>query len=321
MAHLIAAANSPSSSPSNDRNSDGKDEDAEDFGAVATVPRCAHAAISLQTLLDARAPSATLAAREHSPSTHTKEFMKIILAITVALFVFQTTFAAETDTLDFKDPKIRKSYAVGVDIAESLNRQGLGLDGDALAAAIRDALGGKELRMKKEEVTQALKELREEMVKKMQAEMEAEQQKMAELAAKNKKAGAEFLAENKKKEGVVVTASGLQYKILTKGNGKIPKPTDIVKVHYRGTLIDGKEFDSSHKHGEPAKFPVNRVIKGWVEVLQLMPVGSKWQVFIPSELAYGEDGYGEIIEPNSVLIFEVELLSIEDQPAAPAPQP
>lgn len=247
--------------------------------------------------------------------------MKIILAAAVSLLIFQTAFAAENNALDFKDAKVRKSYAVGVDIAESLKRQELGLDPEALAAALRDALGGKELQMKKEEVTQALKDLREEMVKKMQAEMEAEQKKMAELAAKNKKAADEFLAENKKKEGVVTTASGLQYKILTKGEGKIPKTTDVVKVHYKGTLIDGKEFDSSYKHGEPAKFPVGRVIKGWVEVLQLMPVGSKWQVIIPPDLAYGEDGAGEVIEPNSVLIFEVELLGIEEQPAAPQQKP
>ncbi len=238
--------------------------------------------------------------------------MKTILAAFVSLLAFQSAFAAETAAPDFKDPKIRRSYAVGVDIAESLQQQGLGLDGDALAAAIRDVLGGKEPQMKKEEVTQALKELREEMVKKMQAEMEAEQKKMAGLAAKNKKEADEFLAENKKREGIVTTESGLQYKVLTKGEGKTPKATDTVKVHYKGALLGGKEFDSSHKHGEPAKFPVGRVIKGWVEVLQLMPVGSKWQVFIPPALAYGEEGFGDVIEPNSVLIFEVELLGIEE---------
>jgi FKBP-type peptidyl-prolyl cis-trans isomerase len=276
--------------------------------------------VSDQTLLDAPVASVTLTARQQAP-TISKELMKIILAAVASLLIFQTAFAAENNALDFKDAKVRKSYAVGVDIAESLKRQELGLDPDALAAALRDALGGKELQMKKEDVMQALKELREEMVKKMQAEMEAEQKKMAELAAKNKKAADEFLAENKKKEGVVTTASGLQYKILTKGEGKIPKTTDVVKVHYKGTLIDGKEFDSSYKHGEPAKFPVGRVIKGWVEVLQLMPVGSKWQVIIPPDLAYGEDGAGEVIEPNSVLIFEVELLGIEEQPAAPDKKP
>jgi FKBP-type peptidyl-prolyl cis-trans isomerase FklB len=130
-------------------------------------------------------------------------------------------------------------------------------------------------------------------------------------ADKNQKEGEVFLAENKKKKGVVTLPSGLQYRVITAGTGKIPKVTDTVTTHYRGTLIDGTEFDSSYKRGEPASFPVNGVVKGWTEALQLMKVGSKWQLFIPSNLAYGPQGAGQVIGPNATLIFEIELLSIK----------
>jgi FKBP-type peptidyl-prolyl cis-trans isomerase FklB len=132
-----------------------------------------------------------------------------------------------------------------------------------------------------------------------------------QLADKNQKEGEVFLAENKKKKGVVTLPSGLQYHVITAGTGKIPKATDTVTTHYRGTLIDGTEFDSSYKRGEPASFPVNGVIKGWTEALQLMKVGSKWQLFIPSNLAYGPQGAGQVIGPSATLIFEIELLSIK----------
>jgi FKBP-type peptidyl-prolyl cis-trans isomerase FklB len=128
---------------------------------------------------------------------------------------------------------------------------------------------------------------------------------------KNKAEGEKFLADNKKKEGIKTTASGLQYKVIKDGTGKTPKATDTVSTHYRGTLISGKEFDSSYKRGEPAEFPVNGVIKGWTEALQLMKEGAKWQLFIPSELAYGERGAGQDIGPNSTLIFDIELLSVK----------
>lgn len=135
--------------------------------------------------------------------------------------------------------------------------------------------------------------------------------KMKNLAEKNTKEGEAFLEANKKKSGVITLPSGLQYKILKEGNGAKPTATQTVKCHYRGTLIDGKEFDSSYKRGEPTEFPVGGVIKGWTEALQLMPVGSKWELYIPSTLAYGERGAGQTIGPNAVLIFEIELLSIK----------
>jgi FKBP-type peptidyl-prolyl cis-trans isomerase FklB len=132
------------------------------------------------------------------------------------------------------------------------------------------------------------------------------------LADKNKKDAEVFFADNRKKEGIKTTASGLQYKVITEGKGKRPMATDTVRVHYRGTLLDGSEFDSSYQHGEPAEFSVAGVIRGWTEAVQLMPVGSKWQLFIPSNLAYGEEGQGSVIGPNAALIFEVELLSVVD---------
>ena len=141
--------------------------------------------------------------------------------------------------------------------------------------------------------------------------MERQQKMQKELADKNLKDAEKFLEENKKKEGVITTASGLQYKIITKGNGKIPTAQDTVVAHYRGTLIDGTEFDNSFKRNEPATFPVSGVIKGWQEILQLMPVGSKWEVYIPPQLAYGEQGAGQVIPPNAALIFDIELISIK----------
>jgi len=146
----------------------------------------------------------------------------------------------------------------------------------------------------------------------LQTEMRAKQaQATKELAEKNKQAGEAFLAENKKKDGVVTLPSGLQYKILKAGDGPKPSAEDTVVCQYRGTLIDGKEFDSSYKHNQPATFPVNRVIKGWTEALQLMPTGSKWQLFIPPDLGYGDRGAGADIPPDATLIFEVELVSIK----------
>jgi FKBP-type peptidyl-prolyl cis-trans isomerase FklB len=137
--------------------------------------------------------------------------------------------------------------------------------------------------------------------------------KQSEVAKKNKAEGETFLAENKKKEGVKSLATGLQYKVIKAGTGKKPKSNDTVTVHYRGTLINGAEFDSSYKRGQPATFPVSKVIPGWTEALQLMEVGAKWQLFIPSNLAYGEQGAGSDIAPNATLIFEVELVSIQEK--------
>jgi FKBP-type peptidyl-prolyl cis-trans isomerase FklB len=232
---------------------------------------------------------------------HTLLIAGLILGLTAG-FAF-----AEDQKTELKDQKDKNSYAIGADIGNGLKRQQVDLNPDMLSKAINDVLMGGKMSMTDDEIKETLTALQKEMMTKMQ-------EQMAQAAEKNKKDGEAFLAENKKKEGVVTTASGLQYKILKKGDGKLPKPEEIVTAHYRGTLIDGTEFDSSFKRNKPAQFPVGGVIKGWQEALPLMPVGSKWQLFIPSELGYGERGAGRgLIGPNAALIFEVELLSIDEK--------
>jgi FKBP-type peptidyl-prolyl cis-trans isomerase FklB len=206
--------------------------------------------------------------------------------------------------------KQKFSYALGMDIGTkvggSLKQQSVEVDPALVSQGLKDAMAGSKTRLTQDEAQAVLKEVQTEVGKQRQ-------EKMAAAAAKNKTEGDTFLAANKGKQGVVTLPSGLQYKILTAGTGPKPAATDTVVCNYRGTLIDGKEFDSSYKRGQPATFGVSQVIKGWTEALQLMPVGSKWQLFIPSTLAYGERGAGADIGPDSTLIFEVELLSIQDK--------
>ena len=205
----------------------------------------------------------------------------------------------------FKTNKEKASYALGINVGSSLHRQSVDIDPDLFAQGLKDAMSGKKPLITEEEGHAALMELQNE-VRAQQA------QKMKEEGDTNKKNGEAYLAANKAKPGVVTLPSGLQYKILKEGTGPKPTATDTVECNYTGTLINGTEFDSSAKHGGPAKFPVNGVIKGWTEALQLMPAGSKWQLFIPSDLAYGERGTPDgSIGPNSTLVFEVELLSVE----------
>ncbi len=196
------------------------------------------------------------------------------------------------------------SYSIGLNIGRNFKSQGIDANPDLVGAAIRDVLKGNKPLLTEEEAMAVLGAFQKEMRAKQMA-------KASESGDKNKKEGAAFLAANKAKDGVKTTASGLQYKIIKAGTGKIPKASDTVKTHYAGTLIDGTEFDSSIKRGDPATFPVGGVIKGWTEALQLMPVGSKWQLFIPADIAYGERGAGQAIGPNATLIFDIELLSIE----------
>ncbi len=186
----------------------------------------------------------------------------------------------------FKSPKERLSYAIGANIGGGVRKQSLAVDLDVLIQGIKDALAGGKMLMTGDQISATLLSAQEEMKKTQTPRIE----KMKELAEKNRKEGEEFLAGNKTKEGVVTLESGLQYKILTAGDGQKPTADDTVVCHYRGSLLDGTEFDSSHKRNQPATFPLTRVIKGWTESLQLMPVGSKWQLFIPSDLAYGERG-------------------------------
>lgn len=225
----------------------------------------------------------------------------LITVLGVALLAGQ---ACAGEKAALKDEKDKVSYSIGLEIGSKLKSQSIDINADILASGVKDALSGSKPLMTEEEIQETMTAFQKEMMAK-QAE------KTKALAEKNKKEGDAFLEENKKKEGVKTTSSGLQYKVLKDGEGPMPKATDTVTVNYRGTLVDGTEFDSSYKRGEPATFPVNGVIPGWVEALQLMKVGSKFQLFIPSGLAYGERGAGQQIGPNSPLIFEVELLSIK----------
>ncbi|VAW70884.1 FKBP-type peptidyl-prolyl cis-trans isomerase FklB [hydrothermal vent metagenome] len=202
--------------------------------------------------------------------------------------------------VDLKTEKAKLGYSIGVFMGGSLKRQGItDVDPKALAQAVKDVLSGAKLKLSTAQMKATLESSRKKLFAKRAVE-----------AKKSKAAGEAFLAANKKKKGVKVLASGLQYQIMKVGKGPKPKATDKVTVHYHGTLINGKVFDSSVKRGTPASFPVNGVIKGWQEILPLMPTGSKWKVFVPSNLAYGPRRAGALIGPSSTLVFEIELISI-----------
>jgi FKBP-type peptidyl-prolyl cis-trans isomerase len=214
------------------------------------------------------------------------------------------TGAASTRVTVLKDDQEKSSYALGMSAGTTFRTQSLDLALNAFVQGLKDSYSGGKTLMTDEEMRAVLT--------KAQAAVAAKQQeKMKIIGETNQKEGAAFLAANKTKDGVVTLPSGLQYKIMVEGTGPKPATTDTVVCNYRGTLINGTEFDSSYKRGQPATFPVGGVIKGWTEALQLMPVGSKWQLFIPSELAYGERARSAEITPNSTLIFEVELISIK----------
>jgi FKBP-type peptidyl-prolyl cis-trans isomerase len=210
------------------------------------------------------------------------------------------------------------SYILGMNIGSQFKSNQVTLDESSFLAGMKTAVEGSEPKLTKEEIQQTMQAFQSEMQKKQEEAQKAQQVEMEKAAVKNKEDGVKFLAENAKKPNVKTTASGIQYEVLTEGKGDKPKSTDTVTVNYVGTLIDGKEFDSSIKRNEPATFAVSAVIPGWVEILQMMPVGSKWKVTIPSELAYGVGGTGGDIGPNATLIFEVELLKIEAPGTAPS---
>jgi FKBP-type peptidyl-prolyl cis-trans isomerase FklB len=245
-----------------------------------------------------------------SPAQATPAQGTAMKAQTPATKAHSATAAKPATPLVLKTQKDKFSYALGMKMGENLHKQSVPVDSAILARGLRDALAGGKTQLTDDEAQAALGAVQNDLRKKQQEKMEA-------ASAANKKVGDAFLAANKAKEGVVTLPSGLQYKILTAGTGPKPTATDSVVCNYRGTLIDGKEFDSSYKRGEPVTFTVNGVIKGWTEALQLMPVGSKWQLFIPADLAYGDRGAGADIGPGSTLIFEVELLSIADKSKAP----
>lgn len=215
-------------------------------------------------------------------------------------FLALTPLWLSAQTAELKTQRQKFSYAVGVDLGQSLVRQGVEIDPDSFFLAIKDALDGKEPRLSPAEMQATVEAGRKEMAKQNQARAE-----------ENLKTGQAFLAENKKKSGVKELPSGLQYKVVKKGKGKKPAADNTVSVHYRGTLTDGSEFDSSHRRGQPATFKLGSVIKGWQEVLPLMKEGASWQIFVPPQLAYGERGAGAAIGPNQALVFDIELLGIK----------
>lgn len=240
--------------------------------------------------------------------------MKSSVVAIASLLAASTAFAQ--DKAQLKDERDKVSYSIGVDIGSTFKKQNMDINPDALMSGLRDATSGAKQQMTEEEMRTTMTNFSNSMREKQAAVAK-------EAGAKNAAEGEKFLAENKGKEGVKTTASGLQYKVIKEGTGPTPKETDTVETHYRGTLLNGTEFDSSYSRNEPATFPVNRVIKGWTEALQMMKVGSKYQLFIPASLAYGERGAGQEIGPNQTLQFEVELLGIKnpEQAAAPAGAP
>ena len=227
--------------------------------------------------------------------------MKVKMIVIVGILFLVSQVNAQ-ENLVLKSQKEKVSYIIGMEIGSNLKKQLADVDSTILAKGIQDALTDRKPLLTEKEIQETMAAFQKEMMV-----------KQTEVAKKNKAEGEAFLSENKKKEGVKALPSGLQYKVIKAGTGKKPKSNDTVTAHYRGTLINGTEFDSSYKRGQPVSFQVSGVIPGWTEALQLMEVGAKWQLFIPSNLAYGEQGAGRDIGPNATLIFEVELVSIQEK--------
>ena len=219
------------------------------------------------------------------------------VALPLAALIWGNSFAAD-GLLDTDKKKM--SYAIGVQIGQDFKRGGLDIDIKAFSTAISDMTSGKEPQLNQQQMRTAMEQLRQQQIN-----------RQMEFANKNKAKSEAFLAENKKKPGIITLPSGVQYKVLKSGSGKTPTKADSVVVHYRGTLIDGTEFDSSYRRGKPLTFPVTGVIKGWTELLLKMKEGDKWQAYIPSDSAYGPRGNGQVIGPNSALIFDIELLEVK----------
>ena len=259
----------------------------------------------------------TLAAQQSTTSTAKPAGAKTTKTSTSTTTKAHTaTTAKSAQPLTLTTEKDKASYAIGMNLGKSMRTDGADLDPDIVARGMKDGFSNGKVLMTDQEAQAALMAFRTTMTKKK----EEEAQRLSET---NLKSGEAFLAANKSKEGVVTLPSGLQYKILKQGDGPKPTANDMVVTNYRGTLINGTEFDSSYKRGAPATFPITGVIKGWTEALQLMPVGSKWELYIPPSLAYGERSPGPEIGPNSTLVFDVELLSIKEkdkQPETKEPQ-
>jgi FKBP-type peptidyl-prolyl cis-trans isomerase len=232
--------------------------------------------------------------------------MKIRIAIVIVGMLALGSLGHAQEPKELKDKKEKLSYVIGVDIGKALQKQGVPIDPEIVAKGLKDGMSGGKLLMSDQEIQETMMSFQKEMRAKQE---EANKQ----IGEKNKKEGEIFLAQNKTKEGVTTLPSGLQYKVVKTGTGKKPKATDTVVTHYKGTLLNGTEFDSSFTRNQPATFKVNGVIRGWTEALQLMEEGAKWILYVPAALAYGDRGAGQQIGPNATLIFEVELISIQEQ--------
>ncbi|OGS20024.1 MAG: hypothetical protein A2252_01895 [Elusimicrobia bacterium RIFOXYA2_FULL_39_19] len=239
--------------------------------------------------------------------------LKKVMVFAFVLSAGALTAAAQEGGSELKTQKDKVSYSLGWDIGQTFKKQLIEVDADILLAGLKESLTDAKCKMTDDEMKETMMALRTEI-------QEKRTKQASEQGANNKKEGDEYLKKNLKQKGVKATKSGLQYKVIKEGKGAKPKATDTVKVNYKGTLIDGTEFDSSYKRGEPATFPINGVIKGWTEALQLMNTGSTYELYIPSALAYGENGAGGTIGPNAVLIFTVELISIEKPESTPQMQ-
>ncbi len=240
------------------------------------------------------------------------KFLAAVFSLTTAAALFADDGTGVTNGL--ADDKSRLSYAIGMMFASRWKEQGVDVDNNLVLRGLNDMQAGKPTLMSEQEEHDIITKFQSELANKAQ-------QLREEMTTRNKAEGEMFLAQNKTQPGVVTLPDGLQYKVITDGTGETPLPTDTVTVKYSGKFLNGTEFDSSAKHGGTAQFPVSHVIRGWTEALTQMKVGSKWQVFIPSDLAYGPSGYGGRIEPNMTLIFEVELLSIQHPQAQAMPPP
>jgi len=224
--------------------------------------------------------------------------------IAVSLLVLAPSSIYAEDAPKLETQKQKESYSIGYQVGLSMMKDGVDVDSEVFMQGLQDAVAGKDGLLSMEEMQNLIVERREKL-------RQAQMQKIQEERAKNAQETVDFLEENGKKEGIITTESGLQYKILREGDGASPKEDDTVTVNYRGTFIDGEEFDSSYAREKPQTFQANGVIKGWTEALQMMKVGSKWEIYVPPDLAYGRGGLGQRIPPNKLLIFKIELLSIE----------
>lgn len=243
-------------------------------------------------------------------------FAALALLTLVATAAEEKKEESKANPVDLSTEVQKVSYTIGTQIGKSLKGDKIDIDMDAFVRGIEDARNDKEMALTQAEMSEVMNSFRQKMMERVQKERAA-------AAEKNTAEGEKFLAENAKKEGVKTLPSGLQYEVIKAGQGASPKATDTVRTHYRGTLLDGTEFDSSYARNEPAEFPVNGVIPGWTEALQLMHVGDKWKIFVPANLAYGERGAGQDIPPNATLIFDIELLDIvknDGSIAIPQPQ-